>query len=392
MTGWSRELGWLLDLCRHDLHPGEHPAYDERLDAEAAAGLAAAHRVSTIAERSWTSLAERSLAPPPPAILRAQALAGRRRAFMAALHLVRLGRELEAEGVAWLSLKGPALSLQQHGDVTVRTARDLDVIVPEPQVGSAVAAAARAGWTAPARWREVMRITDRYHVEMTATLAGQPLLEMHTALAPRFVQFALDPFAGTSRGSVRIGAAEIPTLVGPAQTAYVAWHGARGLWFRLCWLLDYARLRPRGPDEAERVLATARACGGELAVRASAELAQRLLAVEPPPWSPPSRSMRRRVETVAGWGLERLRLGVACPRAWSPPGSYRWLWREVAQQEDVWRAAFGALGQITRPTADDALTLGPGLPLVLHRAARPYFGIRRLLGSPAGRLRDDRTG
>ncbi len=47
-----------------------------------------------------------------------------------------------------------------------------------------------------------MRITARHDVELPPTLAGQPLLELHAALGPRFAQFRLDPFASAAQARV----------------------------------------------------------------------------------------------------------------------------------------------------------------------------------------------
>lgn len=378
MTERSPDLQWLIDLCRHDLGGGARP-FREAVDPVAVAALADAHRVTAIAERSWRALSARSLAPEPPPALLERASRARRRSFLAAAHLVRLAGALEAHGVPWVALKGPALSMQLYGDATVRTARDLDVIVPQDRLGVAVAAAAGVGWTAPEQWRDLMRITARYDMELRPTLKGQPLLELHGALAPRFVQFGLDPFAGGATASVPIAGCPIPALTGAPQAAYVAWHGGRGLWYRLAWLVDYARLLPRRESEALALLTTAQVFGAEVALRAGALFAQALFAVEPPPWPAAVPAVARRTGNVLGWAFERLDLGVDSPRVWARPGSYRWLWREVAQQDDPWRSAADALVHLARPTEEDARRLGLRLPLAIHQLARPCFVAGRLI-------------
>lgn len=384
MTGRSADLRWLIDLCRHDLGGRARP-FGADVDPEAVAALADAHRVPVIADRAWRALAERSPAPRPPQALRECAVRARHRSLSAATHLVRLERALGAAGVPWIALKGPALSMQLYGDATVRTARDLDVIVPRDGLAAAVAAVEGVGWRAQTRWRALMRITARYDMELPPTIAGQPLLELHHALGPRFVQFALDPFASGMSGTVPIAGRPIPALTGPALATYVAWHGARGLWYRLAWLVDYARLLPSRESEARELIATARACGAEVAVRAGALLAERLFAVAPPPWPPARPPVARRTERVVGWAVERSALGVDSPRVWSRPGSYRWLWREVAQQDDPWRSGVHALIHLARPTEADAERLGLGLPLGVHQLARPCFVIGRLIKDVARR-------
>ena len=374
-----RELHVLIDLCRHDLGVGADRAVCNDVDAAALVKLAEAHRLTAVAARSWQALASRSLAPAPPAILCDAAARARQRSLFAAGHLARLALAFKSGGVTWRALKGPALSLQLHGDATIRMVRDLDVIVPNPQLGAAVDAAASAGWSASPHWRELSRITGRYDMELRPTLKGQPLLELHSALGPGYAHLELDPFAEDASGAVTIAGVAIPTLVGDARATYVAWHGARGLWYRLAWLIDYARLLPPGEDEAGRLLETARRCRAECAVRAGALFAHRLLGLPLPPWPAASPAMFERVETVVRWSFDRLSLGVEAPSVWSPPGSHRWLWREVAQQQHRWRAAIGALGHLARPTEQDALALGVHLPLAAHRLARPLFIARRWL-------------
>lgn len=384
MTERSPDLQWLIGLCRYDLGGSALP-FDGGVDPDALIALAVAHRVTVIAERSWQALARRSLAPEPPPALRERAARARRRSFMAAAHLVRLAETLKAHGVPWVALKGPALSIQLYGDATVRTARDLDVIVPEHRLESALAAAVEVGWTAPAQWRDLRRLTARYDMELRPTLGGQPLLELHGTLAPRFVQFTLDPFADGASASVPIAGCPIPTLTGHAQATYVAWHGGRGLWYRLGWLVDYARLLPRGESEARTLLARAQEFGAEAAVRAGALFAQALFALEPPAWPAARPAIARRTGRMLDWAFERLNLGVDAPQVWSRPGSYRWLWREVAQQDDPWRSAADALAHLARPTEEDAARLGLQLPLAIHQFARPCFVIGRLMKDLAAR-------
>lgn len=378
MRNGPADLEWLIGLCRYDLG-GSAPTFDDRIDGDSVAALAEAHRIPVIAQRSWQALSGRALAPPPPAGLAAAAERGRRRSFLATGHLVRLGRALDAEGVPWVALKGPALSMQIHGDPTVRVVRDLDVIVPRPRLAAAMSAAAGAGWTVPPDWEALMRITDRHDIELPPTLPAQPLLELHAALGPRFAQFRLDPFTAAARGHVTVAGAAIPTLTGPMLTTYIAWHGARGLWYRLAWLLDGVRLLPRDRDDARLLVETARACGAETAIRAVARLAERLFGIEEPPWPPALLRVAQRVERVSAWGLERLRIGIDSPEVHTRPGRYRWLWREVAQQDAVGRAALAACGEVARPLPDDARQLGLGWPLPAHHLARPYFVATRLL-------------
>ncbi len=378
-------LHWLIGLCRFDLG-GPAPTVDAPVDGEAIAALAEAHRVTVIAHRSWHALAGRALAPPPPAALAARAERSRRKSFLAAAHLVRLARALSAEGVPWVALKGPALSMQLHGDATVRMARDLDVIVPRHQLAAAMAAAAAAGWTIPQDWQALMRITARHDVELPPTLAGQPLLELHAALGPRFAQFRLDPFASAAQARVTIAGAAIPTLAGPMLATYVAWHGARGLWYRLTWLLDAIRLLPKGREDARLLVETARACGAEIAVRAAARLAERLFAIDEPPWPPATPQIARRAEQVSAWGLERLSIGIDSPNVHTSPGSYRWLWRRSRSRTRS-RGRSGRPRRPHAPAAGRCPTARSRLPLPVHHVARPYFVATRLLHDLAGRRR-----
>ena len=324
-------------------------------------------------------MAETGLAPPLPSAVSSAGDRAKKRSLLAVTHLIRLSKGFVGQDVDWVALKGPGLSAQIYGDPTVRTIRDLDVIVAKSGLPQAVTVAESLGWKAPVDWMRLNRLADRYDIALEGGLPGQPLLELHGNLGPKYNQFRLDPFSAGTRGMTPItSSVAVPTLRGYYQTTYVAWHGARGLWYRLTWLLDFARLLHTTPD-AGQLLAVAQDCGAEIAVRAAAAVTCTVFYLPKPVWPAATPALQTRVDVVARWFFERLALGVDAPTVWTPPGSYRWLWREVAQQERPWAAAIAAVDQITRPTLRDARRLGGHFPIAAHRLARPFFLAERLV-------------
>ena len=172
--------------------------------------------------------------------------------------LLRVLACLDAAGVAALPLKGPALALLLHDDLSVRRSQDLDILVPEKYVDEAVIALRALGYSGSANSslsREIHLVHERRRL----------VVDLHWNILDRqWMPFALD-FAEiwAKRGFIRLGEATLPVpppewLV-VATCVYLIKDHPKG---RLVYLVDLQHLLARFPDLAwDRAAAIAAASG-----------------------------------------------------------------------------------------------------------------------------------
>ncbi|SEU28427.1 nucleotidyltransferase family protein [Paenibacillus sp. NFR01] len=160
-----------------------------------------------------------------------------------------LSRELERLGIPTLFLKGPVLALDLYGDLSLRTSRDLDFLVPLLRHAEAEALLRQLGYVQEEsfesvlgdwKWRE--HHTTFHHPEKKITA------EVHWRLSPgpsREPDFA-DLWA---RSRTSPAAAHPVHYLGREDLLlYLAAHGARHGWSRLRWLHDIRQLLAQRPD------------------------------------------------------------------------------------------------------------------------------------------------
>lgn len=159
------------------------------------------------------------------------------------LHLTgemeRLCEQMANRGVRSLVLKGPTLAFDLHGDVSLRTSKDLDILVPIDDLDKVDAlmeqlgykhedyiAGVLSGW----RWR--------YHHVGYYHPVHRTHLELHWRLAPGP---AKEPgFDELWERRRRSGLTKFPVHYLGAEhlLLYLISHGARHGWFRIRWLAD----------------------------------------------------------------------------------------------------------------------------------------------------------
>ncbi len=214
--------------------------------------ITARHRVPGLV---WSALHQAGCAIPPgiaPRFQQASATAARQAMFLA-VESLRLSKLLETAGTTAIFLKGSAVAVLAYGDVTVRHAKDIDLLVPESGVPHALVVLRDAGYrplfdldaVSPSRrtlWFRYAKSMDLQHVKSGV------LLELHWRMTDL-------PHAGEfqpGQQQVEIVAnRSLSTLPPDELLAYLCVHGASHGWMRLKWLADvYALLRHGGDLEA----------------------------------------------------------------------------------------------------------------------------------------------
>lgn len=195
--------------------------------------------------------------------LRREARAAARRSLAQAAALTRLSHRFAGAGLRVLVLKGVPLALRLYGDVGLRCAQDIDLLVDPTDADAADAVLRETGHlpadtVLPGRNRAVLR---RWFKEAIYHHPDYGRVELHHRLTEVAELLPWD-FAALWRGrdEIRVGDAAVPVLGGRHLACYLCAHAAEHAWHRLRWLTDLAVLlrEPGGPGAA---LATADEAG-----------------------------------------------------------------------------------------------------------------------------------
>ncbi|MFC5703841.1 nucleotidyltransferase family protein [Cohnella faecalis] len=160
----------------------------------------------------------------------------------------RVCRLLAERGVRSLVLKGPALARHLYGDVSLRTSKDLDIIIPVADVRLAERLLQELGYEAD---RPIPRGLGDWkwkihHVSFTHPHTGIQV-EVHWRLNG---DIGKEPtFEALWSGRQRSELAASLYMPGDEHLfLYLVTHGARHGWFRLRWLADIDRMARRSLD------------------------------------------------------------------------------------------------------------------------------------------------
>ena len=175
-----------------------------------------------------------------------------RRMLMLGGELVQLLRAFERAGIRALPLKGPALALQIHGDMTLRQVRDLDFLLDAENIDRAMDLLLGLGYRLHPDQEGFEKLSARKkavwesHKNQCCLLhRNRPLiLELHWNAMRELLPAQLSDFWGR-RGTLNLGGVEIPVPHKADLIPYLAIHGVYHSWRRLSWLVELACLVPK---------------------------------------------------------------------------------------------------------------------------------------------------
>jgi len=184
-------------------------------------------------------------------ILSAQAKAIAAEGLMQAAAGIRIGQWLKDAGIRHLFVKGSTLSVLAYGDLSLKQARDIDLLVAPEQAREAATVLRQEGFgraypTQPMTDEEF----DRWMAhckESLWTKGTTTLIELHTGLVDN-----PDLLRGVGTESARQEVQVAPgkslaTLGRDELFAYLCVHGATHGWSRLKWLADLCAYVGRQP-------------------------------------------------------------------------------------------------------------------------------------------------
>ena len=208
---------------------------------------------------------------------------------------VHLTRELfqmmswfASEGIRVLPFKGPTLAAAAFGNLALRRYSDLDLLVRQEDAVRARRVLEANGYKAVPpvselnpKWEDAyLRAYDEFGMRGPD---GQPLVELHWGVTPRYFCVALDIAPYWERATtVNLGGHEIPSLGGEDLLMVLCLHATKHCWSHLSMVSDVAWLMTACQIHWKVVLERARALGALRMVLLSAELSGHLLKVALP--------------------------------------------------------------------------------------------------------------
>lgn len=256
MTRASREMRLLLCCARRRMTP-EHAEELRALvragiDWEGLASLAGRNKMLPLL---WWHLGREVSTLPEPAAssLRYAFVHNAAQMLRHSAELLELGRLFATEGIAMVPYKGPVLAAQLYGNIALRQAGDLDILVRRSDVGRARALLHARGYRprhALDRGGEEFMLRSRYSEELERP--DGPSVELHWGFTNGDVGLALDldSLAGRLRAAA-LGGGGVPVF-GPEDLLLVLCiHGGKHRWDRLEWICGVAELMRAGSDDLE---------------------------------------------------------------------------------------------------------------------------------------------
>lgn len=246
--GWPGELCLLVAQLKMALDTAGQADYmllKVPMDWEAWLQWVQRHRVGSFLQHRLPAEARAHLPPSVAAQLRTIGLTNAQRALGRAAELPRITELLSQAGLRSLAFKGPLLSMQLHGEVGVRHAGDLDLLLAAADVPLADTVLREAGYRracpafelTPFQWRKFLDLhheVSLFHVQRGVTVELQWRLE-------GLSDVSFDALWQT-RVPVALAGRSLMTLPEELGALYLFAHGAKHGWLALCWLLDVAVL------------------------------------------------------------------------------------------------------------------------------------------------------
>lgn len=305
-------------------------------------------------------------------------------------------RAFEQESVRAMPLKGPLLARDLYGDMGLRAAEDLDLLVPSADLQKAAAVLLRSGYRAvdgdasPPRTRSTDRDCERHFVHSRLGVS----LEIHWGIVPRQ---AFDSAVLWQRAQLRtVDGMKLWGLPPEELFVVLCVHaGGKHRWTLLKWLCDIALLTSCSAIDWPRVMAFAGEIQAEPLVLEGVCLMERLLHV--PVAEPILQQVRRDPRSLAILGLV---LGRLFRNDEGLPGFHEWRsyldeWsygREGAAPGRVEATWWRYARSVAEPEFLDAQTLAlPRFLSALQYLWRPVRILRRRGAGIVRRVFDSRS-
>lgn len=222
------------------------------------------HRLVPLIFASLQDCGSGSVLPEIIAALRHQTVTDVGRSLAQLAEIERLSKAMAAAEIRVLVLKGVVLSSQIYGDTSLRSARDIDLLVAPEQLDDADKVLVGAGYQCLSPTRSPLQTANyrRWIKDLQYFHPGNgAYVELHNRLTdnPNLLACDFDRL-WAERTPVQLGHNAVATLPARFLPLYLCVHGAVHGWERLHWLADLAAVL-RQPGACDTALEQADAAG-----------------------------------------------------------------------------------------------------------------------------------
>ena len=178
-----------------------------------------------------------------------------------------LAAQFEAQNLAVLFLKGPVQSYQIYQDFTVKSSRDLDILVKPSSINKAIDTLLNQGYQLISPFLELTAKQQAYFIEHYNQLVlfhpqRKCQVELHWSL---FANRQLLDFTFTelqaSAVSIQIGKQVVKGLGSTHMKLYLLAHGAKHAWSEIYWLKELTDLMEKKKGDRKEFLNLAKRKG-----------------------------------------------------------------------------------------------------------------------------------
>ncbi len=285
----SPAMRLLLSCCTSDA-----PFCGSQRGREAIAGfsdwevftrLAVKNRVYPMVYRNLSKLDDTAFDPGAMNTLRAKCGKNRLDSLMLVAELINVANLFERAGIKAISIKGPALGFSLYGDPSLRTSRDLDLLVDQRDFDAAERILFEAGYSGdvlmkgltPKQRKHLMKTSHHF----SYVGKNRVTVELHWRLQESPFCFGFEELWEGSVPLMLFGK-KVYVLREEENFLYLVFHGSRHAWKRLRWLCHVNELVTKGRLDWAYIAAKAQRYGTTRMVGHTFILLERFFGTEPP--------------------------------------------------------------------------------------------------------------
>ena len=218
-------------------------------------------------------------------LLRQRYLSNVHKALLLSGELIRVVDALHSVGVQLLPYKGVTLAETMYGDIALRQAGDIDVLIQTDDLPKAKVMLKELGYeskTSLSSAEESAYLRSGYECSFDSVL-GKNLLEVQWAIQPRFyaVEYSMNAVF-TRAVTVKVAGHEMKSPSAEDLFIILCLHAAKHVWGRLIWLCDISRVITSSDVDWNWIGSQAASIGVVRILRVTLRMAEKLFDLDIP--------------------------------------------------------------------------------------------------------------
>jgi hypothetical protein len=255
MSHFSVEEQLLLTVARRELGPRGVAAVRELmrgpLDWDYVLATALSHGLVPLLQKNLGAAAADLVPAHVLARLKRESVANSQSVLHLLAKQLKVYRTLQQHGLRLAIFKGAVLAQKAYGEVSLRQAGDIDVLIDRTNFAAARSLLESLGYEMTPQLTAAQLASHlAFHCEIPFMRDEWfTIVDLHWELAPRSFVFALAADEVMSRlQPVSLAGTTIETFCNEDMVLYQSMHGAKHLWHRLEWIVSLAELIRASPD------------------------------------------------------------------------------------------------------------------------------------------------